>query len=155
MSTESTWQTKSTEPEATLQAGAQIGQNLRGGELIELRGDLGSGKTTFVRGLAQGMGSKDKVHSPSFTLSNEYKAGQLTLYHFDFYRLNEPGIMQREIAEAIQDTSGVTVVEWAGIIETALLGRRLIITFKPTGETARELNFTYRDNLKYLFPDQA
>jgi tRNA threonylcarbamoyladenosine biosynthesis protein TsaE len=98
------------------------------------------------------MGSKDKVHSPSFTLSNEYKAGQLTLYHFDFYRLNEPGIMQREIAEAIQDTSGVTVVEWAGIIETALLGRRLIITFKPTGETARELNFTYRDNLKYLFP---
>src|SRR5205807_2663685 len=117
MSTEPTWQTDSTSADDTLAIAVLIGSKLKGGEVIELVSDLGGGKTTFVKGLAKGLGSQDEVHSPSFTLSNEYRAGGLKIYHFDFYRLNEPGIMRQELAEAIADLSGVMVVEWPEIVE--------------------------------------
>ncbi|PIZ61832.1 tRNA (adenosine(37)-N6)-threonylcarbamoyltransferase complex ATPase subunit type 1 TsaE, partial [Candidatus Saccharibacteria bacterium CG_4_10_14_0_2_um_filter_52_9] len=89
---------------------------MRGGEVIVLTSDLGGGKTSFVRGLAAGMASHDLVHSPSFTLSNQYKAGDLTLCHFDFYRLNDPGIMRNELAEVLKDSQAVVAVEWADIV---------------------------------------
>lgn len=120
---------------------------------MELVSDLGGGKTTFVRGLARGMGSGDKVSSPSFTLSNEYKADKLTMYHFDFYRLNEPGIMRDELAEAVADPQAVTVVEWADIVEDVLPVGKLTIRIKTTGESERELTFEYPENLKYLVED--
>jgi len=63
-------------------------------EIIELRSDLGGGKTTFTQGLAAGAGSKDAVSSPTFTLKKIYRAGELHIYHYDFYRLNEPGILK-------------------------------------------------------------
>src|SRR6185312_5854101 len=95
MSTVQTWQTESISSDNTSDVAMKIGRKLQGGEVIELISDLGGGKTTFVRGLAKGMGSQDTVRSPSFTLSNEYRSGKLTLYHFDFYRLEDPGIMRR------------------------------------------------------------
>jgi tRNA threonylcarbamoyladenosine biosynthesis protein TsaE len=150
MSTGRTWQTESISLDATLKLAADLGQKLRGGELIELRGDLGSGKTSFVKGLARGLGSKDAVHSPSFTLSNEYRAEELVLYHFDFYRLNEPGIMRREIAEATEDPKGVVIVEWGGIVENALPTDRLIINLTATGEESRRLEFSCSNKLDYL-----
>jgi tRNA threonylcarbamoyladenosine biosynthesis protein TsaE len=150
MSTELTWQTESTSSEATFQLGEQIGRNLRGGELIELNGDLGSGKTALVKGIAAGMGSNDTVHSPSFTLSNEYKGHNLTLYHFDFYRLNEPGIMRREISEVLEDPKKVVVVEWPGIVEDVLPGNRLNIKFRTISENKRILEFSGPDKYGYL-----
>lgn len=131
---------------------ARLGNELRGGEVIELIGDLGSGKTAFVRGLARGIGSDDAVRSPSFTLSNEYKAGKLTLHHFDFYRLNKPGIMHEEIAELVEDPDAVIVVEWAKIIENVLPSERLKIKIITTGVLSRQLSFTYPGSLKYLMP---
>jgi tRNA threonylcarbamoyladenosine biosynthesis protein TsaE len=133
-----------------LKLAAKIGSKLKGGEVIELVSDLGGGKTTFVKGLAKGLGSDDEVHSPSFTLSNEYKAGQLKIYHFDFYRLQEPGIMREELAEAVADLTGVVVVEWPEIVEDVLPPARLIIKIKATGENSRLLTFTYPKNLAYL-----
>lgn len=130
----------------------RIGRKLRGGEVIELISDVGGGKTTFVRGLARGMGSKDVVRSPSFTIGNQYKAGRLTLHHFDFYRLQEPGIMERELAEALQDPKAVVVIEWGGIAEAVLPPGRLSIRIKPTGETSRRFSFSCPNNLKYLSP---
>jgi tRNA threonylcarbamoyladenosine biosynthesis protein TsaE len=127
-----------------------LGQKLRGGEVIELVSDLGGGKTTFVRGLAAGMGSTDRVSSPSFTLTNQYQAGDLTLQHFDFYRLSEPGIMRDELAEVLADPKMVTVVEWAGIVDEVLPAERLTIAITATTETGRELRFTYPNNLSYL-----
>src|SRR5437764_11905760 len=108
MSTDLTWQTVSTGSESTMRLGERIGKRLKGGETIELVSDLGGGKTTFVRGLAKGMGTSDKVASPSFTISREYKAGDLTMCHFDFYRLSEPGIMASEVAELVSDPKVVT-----------------------------------------------
>jgi len=128
---------------------------LRGGEVIELVSDLGGGKTAFVRGLAKGMGSKDVVHSPSFTLSNQYAAGHLTLHHFDFYRLDEPGIMQNEIAEVLEDSTAVVAVEWANIIENVLPPDRLTITIQSVDEDQRDISCMFPDKLSYLFPGKT
>lgn len=128
---------------------------MRGGEVIELVSDLGGGKTTFVRGLAHGTGSHDQVRSPSFTLSNQYKADKLTLYHFDFYRLDEPGIMRQELAEALADPMAATAVEWGGVVKDVLPAKRLTINIKTLGESERELLFSYPAELGYLIPKKA
>ena len=155
MSIGQTWQTASTSLDATLALAGRIGSRLRGGEIIELVSDLGGGKTAFVRGLAAGMGSRDPVRSPSFTLSHQYKAGKLTLHHFDFYRLAEPGIMSRELAEVLEDPEVVVAVEWGGIVEDVLPDERLTINIKVTGEDQRAIEFSYPENLNYLFPSNT
>jgi tRNA threonylcarbamoyladenosine biosynthesis protein TsaE len=155
MNTAQTWQTKSTSSEATVELGEAIGRKLRGGEVIELVSDLGGGKTTFVRGLARGLGSHDTVSSPSFTLSNQYEAGDLTLYHLDFYRLSEPGIMRDELAELLDDPRAIVVVEWANIVENVLPAERLLITLKAESETGRQLTFQYPEKLAYLIPHKT
>ena len=152
MSTAQTWQTVSIGLDATLELGAQIGHKLRGGEVIELVSDLGGGKTAFVRGLAKGMGSKDTVRSPSFTLSNQYKVGKLTLYHFDFYRLKEPGIMRDELAEVVNDPQAVVAVEWPEIVDDVLPVDHMTVQIKVTGENERQFDFSYPEKLNYLFP---
>lgn len=126
---------------------------MRGGEVIELVSDLGGGKTTFVRGLAHGMGSADTISSPSFTLSNQYNAAAHTIYHLDFYRLSEPGIMRDELAEMLTDPTGVVIVEWPEIIENVLPAERLTITIKTTGETTRSITLQYPQPLEYLVKD--
>ncbi|MGH7194808.1 MAG: tRNA (adenosine(37)-N6)-threonylcarbamoyltransferase complex ATPase subunit type 1 TsaE [Candidatus Saccharimonadales bacterium] len=153
MSTVQTWQTISTDLEDTLETAMRIGRKLRGGEIIELVGDLGAGKTAFVRGLAKGMGSSDDVSSPSFTLGNRYRAGRLTLYHFDFHRLDEPGIMRRELAETVEDPAVVVVVEWADSVRSVIPDDRLTINITAAGENERRFNFTYPQKLRYLIPE--
>jgi tRNA threonylcarbamoyladenosine biosynthesis protein TsaE len=155
MSTELTWQTVSTSSDATEQIGAKLGRSLRGGETIELASDVGGGKTTFVRGIARGMGSTDKVASPTFTLSREYKAGDLTLYHFDFYRLNDPGIMTAELAEIVGDPKAVVITEWANIVENVLPSDKVTITFKVLAENDRNLLFSYPRSRAYIIPKET
>lgn len=142
-------------PEQTEAIGAKLGANLRGGETVELISDLGGGKTTFVRGLASGLGSKDLVASPTFTISRQYKAGDLTLYHFDFYRLSEAGIIASELAEVIDDPKAVIIVEWGDIVKNVLPDERLTITFVSTAESVRELIFAYPEALTYLISKVA
>lgn len=138
----------------TEQFAAAMGRRLKGGETIELSSDLGGGKTTFVRGLARGMGSHEKVASPTFTISQEYRAGELTIYHFDFYRLNEPGIMADELAEVVGKPHAVVVIEWGDIVQHVLSPHRLTITIKAVGETERELALTYPESLAYAVPEE-
>jgi tRNA threonylcarbamoyladenosine biosynthesis protein TsaE len=140
---------------ATVSVAERIGAQLRGGEVIELVSDVGGGKTTFVQGLARGMGSTDRVSSPSFTLSNEYRAGELRLYHFDFYRLQEPGIMANELGEVVTDAQAVVVVEWADIVEGVLPRDRLRVYITVTGEESRKLTISYPKSLAYLIKDVA
>jgi len=118
--------------------------------VIELVSDLGGGKTAFVRGLVNGMGSKDAVRSPSFTLSNQYKAAKLVMYHFDFYRLNDPGIMSDEVAELIGDPEVVVAIEWADIVEDVLPAERLTVHITSTGVNSREFSFATPEKLEYL-----
>jgi tRNA threonylcarbamoyladenosine biosynthesis protein TsaE len=81
--------------------------------VIALNGELGAGKTQFVRGLARGLGITTRVHSPTFTLVNEYDGGRLRLFHLDLYRLETPEQIFSAGIEAYLSPDGVTVIEWA------------------------------------------
>ena len=135
--------------EQTEQIAKRIGKSLRGGEVIELLSDLGGGKTTFTRGLAEGLNITSVVSSPTFTISKEYSGGRLHLYHFDFYRLGESGLMGDELAEILGDNGSVVVVEWAGIVQSVLPETRLRITITATSEHDRTLEFTCPETLNY------
>lgn len=155
MSTEQIWEIESTSLENTLNIAEQIGQRLRGGEVIELVSDLGGGKTAFVKGLAKGMGSQDVVHSPSFTISNQYKAKDLVLHHFDFYRLSEPGIIKNELAEVMTDPKAVVAVEWANILVSVIPDQHITINIKVVAEEKRKFIFNYDAKFSYLFPSNT
>ena len=152
MSTGRTWQTESTSLSSTLKLAARIGKKLRGGEVIELVGDLGCGKTAFVRGLAAGMGSEDPVRSPSFTLCKQYKGNELTLYHFDFYRLDDPGIMKHELEEILEDAQAVKAVEWGSAVSEVLPKKHITVNITPKNEEGRAFSFEYPTDYEYLFP---
>jgi tRNA threonylcarbamoyladenosine biosynthesis protein TsaE len=129
--------------------GEVLGSKLQGGEVIELQGDVGAGKTTFVKGLARGLGSKDHVSSPTFTISNLYK-GRVPLYHFDFYRLPEPGLVANALEEEVTEHDAVVVIEWAETVRDILPVGRIIIRFNSTGDTNRQLIITAPAGLSYI-----
>lgn len=150
MNTGMTWQTESTSSAQTEQLAAKLGANLRGGEVIELVSDLGGGKTTFTRGLVRGAGSRDRVASPTFTISREYKTPKFTIAHFDFYRLGEAGVVADELAEAVGDPAYMVVVEWGEIVHDVLPKDRLTVQLQLTGENSRQISFEYPPELEYL-----
>lgn len=118
--------------------GARIGALLCGGEVIELIGDVGAGKTTFVKGLAQALCIEEDIQSPSFTISRVYESPNgIVLAHYDFYRLVDPGIMRNELEESVHDPVTVTIIEWAALVEDVLPADTLRITFSATGDTTR------------------
>lgn len=140
------WQTSSTGSADTERLGELLGKQLRGGEAVELRSDLGGGKTTFVRGLARGFDSKDTVSSPTFTLNKIYRGrGGMEIHHFDFYRLNEPGVVADQLAESLENPKVITVVEWSDIVKDVLPSERLSVEFKPVENDSegREVTITY------------
>jgi tRNA threonylcarbamoyladenosine biosynthesis protein TsaE len=115
--------------------GKKVGTLLKGGEVIELVGDVGAGKTTFTKGLAEGLGIDEDVQSPSFTISRVYDADRgLRLSHYDFYRLQDAGIMANELEETLHDSKMVTIIEWAEIITGVLPADRLTITITATAD---------------------
>ncbi len=125
--------------------GARIGGQLRGGEVIELIGDVGAGKTTFVKGLASGLEIDEDIQSPSYTISRTYDARDgLRLSHYDFYRLDEAGIMASELQESTADPSSITVIEWADIASDVLPAERLTLQIIPITETEREVTISPR-----------
>jgi tRNA threonylcarbamoyladenosine biosynthesis protein TsaE len=125
----------SKKPEDTLAFGKALGETLKGGEVIELIGDLGAGKTQLVRGIAEGINSDDVVQSPSFTISRIYKGSGLELHHYDFYRLgDDPGILRAELAESLEDPHIAVVTEWANAVEDVLPSDKLTITISYQDE---------------------
>lgn len=139
-------------PEKTEEIATLLGENLKGGECIELISDLGGGKTTFTRGLVNGLGSKDAVSSPTFTIGKQYSSGDITCYHFDFYRLQEPGLVAEELSEALDNPKGIIVVEWAQSVSEVLPEDRVVITIEQLADSmdARKLNIEYPDKYTYI-----
>lgn len=136
--------------EQTMKIAEVVGKNLRAGECIELVADVGGGKTTFVRGLAKGAGSKTHVSSPTFTISKVYKARSFEIVHFDFYRLDEAGLIEYEIKDAIFDPSTVIIVEWSDVIKHVLPHERLTVDITQQDDEARKLKLSFPANLEYL-----
>ena len=120
--------------------GRTIGAALRGGEVLELIGDVGTGKTTLTKGLAEGLAISEPVQSPTFTISRVYAARDgLHLHHYDFYRLGEAGIMAEDVNEVMHDPAAVTVIEWSGAMSDVLPADRLRISIQATDENERNV----------------
>lgn len=127
----------------TKSLGLAIGLSLKGGEVIEMVGDVGTGKTTLVKGIAVGLGIDEYIQSPSFTINRVYEGRDgIKLSHYDFYRLEDAGIMADELGEEITKTNTVTVIEWAGVVEGVLPDDRLSILITSPSETARKFEIT-------------
>ncbi len=102
--------------EATLRLGITLGENLTAGSVILLQGDLGTGKTTLVQGIGQGLGITESIVSPTFTLINEYTEGRLPLYHLDLYRLEPSEVVALNLEtywEGVEVMPGIVAIEWA------------------------------------------
>jgi tRNA threonylcarbamoyladenosine biosynthesis protein TsaE len=137
------WVIRSANADDTERIGGIFGSLIEPPELIELRSDLGGGKTTFTRGLVSGLGSRDKVGSPTFTLNKLYKAKNLEIHHFDFYRLDEPGVVSAQLEESLRNPDVVTVVEWAGIVKGVLPPDHMTVEFKPVADNEDERVITF------------
>ena len=117
--------------------GRDLAGELGAGAVVGLDGDLGAGKTEFVKGLAAGMGFEGVVTSPTFTLLHEYEAGARTLCHFDFYRVERrEEILALGWDELLEEPDSVLVVEWAGKFPELLPpgALRLRVEMQPSGE---------------------
>lgn len=126
-------------PSQTIRIGKQLGRLLQRGDVVALAGELGTGKTQLIKGLAQGIGVKKSayVSSPSFTLINEYP-GKITLYHMDLYRMEEAEAKELGLEEYFQG-EGVSAIEWADRIPSLLPAQLLWIHFSYTGKQTRTI----------------
>ena len=118
-------------PQEMMKFAAQMAPSLKKGDIIGLSGELGAGKTVFIKGLAKGLKIKEEPSSPSFVIINEYK-GRLPLYHFDVYRLDDIKQMDDLGYEEYFYGNGVTVIEWVEKIEKLIKGKWTKITIKYT-----------------------
>lgn len=103
--------------EDTRAFGLRLAERLKPGDLVALIGDLGTGKTALTKYIAQGLGIKEHITSPTFTIVCEHHGGSMPLYHFDVYRIGEPDEMFEIGYEEYFYGEGVCVVEWADLIE--------------------------------------
>lgn len=129
---------QSSSEDETMRIGQKLAILLKPGSVVTLSGQIGAGKTTFVKGIAAGLGVKRMVTSPTFTIIKEY-AGELPLYHMDAYRLEHS---DEDIGfSEYFDGNGISVVEWATFIEDYLPEKRLNIEFKYVDNHSRTLIF--------------
>ena len=125
--------------EDTLELAENIESEKFPGMVICLNGELGSGKTVFVKGFAKALGISDTVTSPTFNLVKEYNSGEMNLYHMDVYRL-EDGNREFGLNDYLNQDA-IVIIEWPEMIEDQLPEERLDVTFKVTGENTRTLVF--------------
>ena len=124
---------------ATQKLGRFLGSKLEAYDVLALNGDLGTGKTTFVKALAEGMGLDSDVTSATFTIVNIYE-GDPSLYHFDVYRLEDEDEFFEMGGEELLDDGSVCAIEWADRIEGSLPEEYLILNFERIDETTREID---------------
>lgn len=137
----------SNSPEETILIGKKLARGLKPGDVIALSGDLGSGKTTFTKGVGEGLGVKDprRINSPTFVLIREYK-GRIPLYHFDLYRLDSVKDIEDLAIEEYIYGDGVTIIEWAEKIKEILPKERISVNFAAKGGNQREVKIEdFRD----------
>ena len=127
--------------EETRKLGACLARNLKAGDVILLEGNLGAGKSELTRGIAKGLGVKESVTSPSFTILNVYESGLLPLYHFDWYRLESAEELYELGMDEYLGGDGVAVVEWPERCPEAVPERCLRIRLETAGEDARDIDF--------------
>ena len=114
----------------TYQLGVELGKKAQRGQVFTMVGDLGVGKTVFTQGLAEGLGITDPISSPTFTIVQEYDEGRLPFYHFDVYRIGDISEMDEIGFEDYVYGEGVSLIEWANLIEEILPEKRVDIVIE-------------------------
>ena len=127
--------------EQTEAVAARLACGLNGGDFVTLSGDLGAGKTQFVRGLVRGLGGDPRsVSSPTFVLLNVYDSGRLTVYHLDAYRVHGPEDFEAIGFAELLEQGGVVVVEWPERVETLVPKNRIAVHIAATGPDSRRIS---------------
>ena len=129
--------------EETERLAAQLATDLAPGNCIALDGELGAGKTQFVRGLVKGLGGQGRdVNSPTFVLLNVYATRRFNVYHLDAYRVTGPADFEAIGFSELLDQGGIVIVEWAGRIASLLPPDRVNVQLLATGPTSRQIEIT-------------
>jgi tRNA threonylcarbamoyladenosine biosynthesis protein TsaE len=124
----------------TISFAENLSKGFTGGEVIALCGDLGAGKTHFSKGIAKGLGIKDTVTSPTFTIMQSYCGGRLNLYHCDMYRIEDKKeLYETGFYEALSDKKGVCVIEWAEKIKGVLPQNTIYINIEINSKNKRTI----------------
>jgi tRNA threonylcarbamoyladenosine biosynthesis protein TsaE len=129
----------SNSPEETEAFGCRFAEKLKPGDVLALTGELGSGKTQFVKGLVAGLSAATAATSPTFTLIHEYSGGRLPIYHFDFFRVEDGESAERLGLDDYFFGDGVSVIEWADRFPDLLPETALWIAFETKSETQRAI----------------
>ena len=140
--------TVSRSAEDTFSFGEAMAAQAQPGTVITLNGDLGAGKTVFAQGFAKGLGVSDYVNSPTFTILQIYEDGRLPLYHFDVYRIADPEEMDEIGFDDYIYGDGVSLIEWAALIDEILPAKRIDVTISRMdghGENERLICVEYRE----------
>jgi tRNA threonylcarbamoyladenosine biosynthesis protein TsaE len=131
----------SNNPAETEDLGRRCAKDAQAGDVLALTGELGSGKTQFVKGLVTGLGSSDAVTSPTFTLIHEYSGGRLPIYHFDFFRLEDRQSAERLGLDDYFFGDGICAIEWADRFPHLVPEHARWIRFEMKSENERTINF--------------
>ena len=119
--------------------GRQFARNVKAGDVLALVGDLGAGKTQFVKGLVAGLGATASATSPTFTLIHEYSGGRLPIYHFDFFRIEDRQSARRLGLEDYFFGDGVSVIEWADRFRELIPENARWVSFEAKSEDQRAI----------------
>jgi tRNA threonylcarbamoyladenosine biosynthesis protein TsaE len=131
----------SNSPAETEAIGRQVAENIGIGSVLALKGDLGSGKTLFVKGVVAGLGSSADVTSPTFTILHEYRGGRLPVYHFDLFRVENQQALSRLGLDDYFFGDGISVIEWADRFPEFVPEQARWIFFEIKSETQRAITF--------------
>jgi tRNA threonylcarbamoyladenosine biosynthesis protein TsaE len=131
----------SNSPAETEAIGRQVAENIDVGSVLALKGELGSGKTLFVKGVVAGLGSSADVTSPTFTIVHEYRGGRLPVYHFDLFRIENPQALARLGLDDYFFGDGISVIEWADRFPEFVPEQARWIFFEIKSETQRAIRF--------------
>ncbi len=144
-----TFQTKTFEETITL--GEKIGQLLKAGDVIAMKGTLGAGKTTITKGIAKALGVEDTITSPTFCLISEYEGKKLPLYHMDVYRLDsEEDFLNLGVEEMLYG-QGVCIVEWSEKVMRVLPKKTITLTLTPQEDGSRIVEIGNWKNQEIIF----
>jgi len=136
--------TETKTPEETERAGFELSKKLNPNDIVALYGELGSGKTCFVKGIARGLNVSLPVKSPSFTIINEYP-GEVPLFHIDFYRMEKSAEIEDIGWAEYFDTGGIVIIEWAERVKNMLPSERIDVYLYILDETSRRLEIIVVD----------
>lgn len=144
-----TFLTKSSEE--TIELGRKIGKLLKPGDIIAMSGTLAAGKTTITKGIAESLGVKDNITSPTFCLISEYEGEKMPLYHMDVYRLDDEDDFLNLGVEEMLYGNGVCIIEWSEKVKKVLPKKTIYMNITPNSDSSRSINIENWNNEKIDF----